>query len=363
MNTTEISKMKNMFEEFMKVYAQTPAEIILYGAGQGADWAIDLLRTKDIGPVAIVDKKLGGGVKKDIPVITYDDLLKNYHDKNIYILITSPKFEEEILGLLKQNFREEQIFAFECELYYHYIHDIDNYRFYLLSKTQQFNELYDKLSDDTSRTTLENVLRGRISGEWQYFRNVYVPNQYFAQDIIELGHQEVFLDIGAYTGDTAEDIAEMTGGNYTKIYCFEPDQKCISILKENIKKYKNIEIIEKGAWNKYDKLSIQEDSEHGASSINGAEGYTIEVDCVDNCIDQNICVTHIKMDIEGAELAALEGAKRTIQTYKPKLAICVYHKNEDILDISSYILSLVPEYKLFLRHHNISGTETVLYAI
>lgn len=265
--------------------------------------------------------------------------------------------------MLRVYFPAEDIFAFESELYYHYIGSICAYRSYVLSKQSEFDKLYQKLSDDTSRRTLENVLRGRLSGEWKYFRDVYAENQYFADDIVKLNQQEVFLDIGAYIGDTAESIAKMTGGNYNKIYCFEPDKKCLAILRKNMEKYENIEIVEKGAWNKHEKMLFQEDSEHGSSAIGHDTGYEIEVDCIDNCIEENVCVTHIKMDIEGAELQGLQGAKRTIQTHKPKLAICVYHKNEDILDISNYILSIVPEYRLYLRHHNISGTETVLYAI
>ncbi len=69
------------------------------------------------------------------------------------------------------------------------------------------------------------------------------------------------------------------------------------------------------------------------------------------------------MDIEGAELNALKGCEKIIKRYQPKLAICIYHRNEDFIEIPKYILSIVPEYKLYMRHHNISGTETVLYAI
>lgn len=363
MNIAEICQMKNRFEEFMERYRQDCAEVVLYGAGQGADWTISLLQTKNIVPVAVVDKKLGGRVKRDIPIISFEDLVDRYRDKNRYILITTPKFEKEVFHLLREYFPVEDLFAFESELYYHYIDDISAYRTYILSKESEFGELFHMLSDDISRRTLESVLQGRVSGEWKYFRDIYVENQYFADNIVELGQQEVFLDIGAYIGDTTEYIAKMTGGNYSKIYCFEPDKKCLDILRKNTEKYENVEIVEKGAWNKYEKLLIQEDSEHGASSIGNDTGYEIEVDCIDNCIEENVCVTHIKMDIEGAELQALQGAKRTIQMYKPKLAICVYHKNEDILDIPNYILSIVPEYRLYLRHHNISATETVLYAI
>ncbi len=69
------------------------------------------------------------------------------------------------------------------------------------------------------------------------------------------------------------------------------------------------------------------------------------------------------MDIEGSELKALEGATETIRKYKPKLAICVYHKPEDIIEIPKKILELNPNYKLWLRHYSYVDTETVLYAI
>ncbi|MDR1086700.1 MAG: FkbM family methyltransferase [Endomicrobium sp.] len=69
------------------------------------------------------------------------------------------------------------------------------------------------------------------------------------------------------------------------------------------------------------------------------------------------------MDIEGAELDALVGAKDTIRKYKPRLAICIYHKPSDIIDIPLYILSLVPEYKLYIRHYSTYKWETVLYCV
>lgn len=71
----------------------------------------------------------------------------------------------------------------------------------------------------------------------------------------------------------------------------------------------------------------------------------------------------IKMDIEGSELRALEGAKQLIQKYKPRLAICIYHRPEDVTDILQYIRTLVPEYKLYIRHHAINQCETVVYAV
>ncbi|RLB34963.1 MAG: hypothetical protein DRH12_17020 [Deltaproteobacteria bacterium] len=73
-------------------------------------------------------------------------------------------------------------------------------------------------------------------------------------------------------------------------------------------------------------------------------------------------VTLIKADIEGMELSMLKGAKRIISLWKPKLAICVYHYPNDLLDIIQYLQHLVPQYKFALRHHSPRQLETVLYA-
>ncbi|MNC55831.1 hypothetical protein D3C75_1053850 [compost metagenome] len=71
----------------------------------------------------------------------------------------------------------------------------------------------------------------------------------------------------------------------------------------------------------------------------------------------------IKMDIEGAEMEALQGAQNTIVKHRPRLAICIYHKPEDILEIPLYLKSLVPDYKFYIRHYSNYTIETVLYAI
>lgn len=68
------------------------------------------------------------------------------------------------------------------------------------------------------------------------------------------------------------------------------------------------------------------------------------------------------MDIEGAELDALIGAKNTIKNNKPFCTICVYHRPGDIFVIANYLKELVPEYKFKIRHYGMSMCETVLYA-
>lgn len=73
--------------------------------------------------------------------------------------------------------------------------------------------------------------------------------------------------------------------------------------------------------------------------------------------------TFIKMDIEGSESEALKGAKDTITTYKPRLAISIYHKPEDILELPEIILSYRPDYQFYMRHYSLGAPDTVLYAV
>lgn len=99
----------------------------------------------------------------------------------------------------------------------------------------------------------------------------------------------------------------------------------------------------------------------GSAKVASEGNDRIEVVSLDSYIKEK--VTFIKMDIEGAELEALKGCQNTIKKYRPKLAISVYHKKEDIIEIPGYIMSLVPDYHFYLRHYSSGFAETVLYAL
>jgi hypothetical protein len=94
-------------------------------------------------------------------------------------------------------------------------------------------------------------------------------------------------------------------------------------------------------------------------SVDGAE--TISID--DYVARQGLTrVDFIKMDIEGAEDAALSGAAETIRRFRPKLAISAYHKPDDMIVLPRRIRSILPAYSFYLEHYTIHQEETVLYA-
>ena len=188
-----------------------------------------------------------------------------------------------------------------------------------------------------------------ISG-WQYF------------DYFEPKENEIFVDGGSANAGTAVEFKRWANKGYDYIYSFEANPNSIKVCENNFKKHElKGQVIAKGLWDERAVLHFNVHENSGASSIMESGSEIIETISLDEVLNGNK-VTFIKMDIEGAEYKALLGAEKTIKTWHPRMAICVYHKPEDILEIPALILSIQPDYKFALRQYLAHGTETVLYA-
>lgn len=184
-------------------------------------------------------------------------------------------------------------------------------------------------------------------------------NQY--RDVFEPQADEVYVDAGAFDGSDVLAFSRWTNGNYKRIFAFEPVSSMCDVIRQNVKEENipNVEICNYAVWNRKETLNFSESG--AASSVTEVGEYEVSGTDIDSVVKDEK-VTFIKMDVEGSELKALEGAKQTILKNRPRLAICIYHKPEDIIEIPFYILSLVPEYKFYIRHYVSNMWETVLYA-
>jgi methyltransferase, FkbM family len=192
--------------------------------------------------------------------------------------------------------------------------------------------------------------------------------QYFGPSFMRFCEEEVFVDAGCYDFQTSRSLGKHCK-RVKKIYAFEPDpynyQQCVNTLaKSRQAPIIDAEILPYGTWSEKGTLHFSASGD-GASHISSEadEFLSVPVTTIDEVVDPATPVTMIKMDIEGSELESLKGAKQTIQRDKPKLAICIYHKTEDLWEIPLYIKELVPEYRLYIRHHDLNHLETVLYAV
>lgn len=192
-------------------------------------------------------------------------------------------------------------------------------------------------------------------------------SQYF--DLFIPHKHECFVDCGCYDGSTAFRFAGWCaegGMTYDKIWSFEPDAASYEKCKNILQKLPDCELFPYGLSDEHTKVSFMAngyENAHIVENENASESgiQQIEVVKLDEILDGEK-VTFIKMDIEGAEYAALKGAEKIIKEQRPRLAISIYHKPSDIVEIPKLLLEYRDDYKFYLRHYSLLGNETVLYA-
>ncbi len=250
-----------------------------------------------------------------------------------------------------------QIFDKALLPYYHF--QLANY---YLEQKEKIKEAFSYLKDEESKVQFYKHLKVRLGHSFNELPDASTDNQYFINDIIKLTEPEIFLDCGAFTGDTLNDYLKYAKVPFKKYICLEPDPQNLIALNNNIvsKSLSNIQVLEIAVGNENGVLKFDATGGGGAGL---SDSGSINVNCVriDDFFNEEI--TFIKFDIEGAELSALKGAYNTIQKYKPKLAVCIYHLPNDLWEIILYIKKQFPFYDFSVRTHQYDGLDFVLYAI
>jgi FkbM family methyltransferase len=219
-------------------------------------------------------------------------------------------------------------------------------------------------ADQASLREFVGQVRWRLTGDFDALSPT-VPDQYFADGIVQASREEVFVDCGAFTGDTLIDVARRLG-SWRAYHAFEPDPESFAALQAAVGRLP-VGLAERVYLHQAataDRPYRAQFAATGLASAKLAGGGGFEVDCV--AIDDVLAgelPTFVKMDIEGGEAAALTGANRSIRGAQPLLAISAYHKQADLWTLALQVHSVVPEYRLFLVPHAAEGFDTVLYAV
>lgn len=190
----------------------------------------------------------------------------------------------------------------------------------------------------------------------------YVDGQYF--EMFAPQHNEIFVDGGAYNGDTIFEFLAWSKGNEYKVYSIEPIKGMCELVEKRLQNdnIADVDVVNAATWCRNEELFFRDLGDGSSVIRNGREGIVVSGERIDDIVGKE-GASFIKLDVEGSEMEALQGASETIQRCHPKLAICIYHKSTDIFDIGKYILSLNPKYKMAIRHYTLTNCETVLYAI
>ena len=234
--------------------------------------------------------------------------------------------------------------------------------FFALNK-ERVRKITEWLADDLSKEVYTAMITFRQTSDYTDLPENSMRTQYFDNTFFNYKNGEVFIDCGAYDGDTIRSFKKNMKKRKIRKYtvvAFEPEIHNFKNLKRNCPQ---AIAINAGVWDSDTKLFFSSEPNSSiCSEVSSQICQSVEVRALDHC-DEAQAATFIKMDIEGAEMNALRGARTIIQKNKPKLAICIYHSDEDMLRLAEWIHETVPEYKLYVRQHSNCICETVLYAV
>ena len=336
----------------------TARPIILYGTGNGADKILNELERLHI-PVSGVTAS-DGFVRsrqfRGFPVRALSEITRDFEDPILLVAFGSqrPEVIDSILRL-------SQTHTVRCADVPGYGDNIFNADFYRAHE-KELRTVYDLLGDALSKKTLECVVRFKLTGELSGFTGCFSDKDDVFRDILQLGQDESYLDLGAYRGDTIAEFLHYTGGFYRHITALEPDEKTYRKLREAAGHLPHTQLFRMGIWSHDTDLPFHGSVGRG-SSIRQDGSRSLPVTAVDTLYKRR-SLSYLKADVEGAEEQALLGSIRTLQRDKPKLNIALYHRSEDIFKLPLLLHSIQPGYRFFLRQHpHIPAWDLNLYAV
>ncbi len=348
-------------------------DMILYGSSINNNRRINLLKKMGINVIYMCDrdKKLWDADKK----IYSPDTIYNNPDADILVQTWHYR---EVLKLFKEKGFPNRVLVWPTmgEWLFDYVYDsVGSFNELIFKKSCNWiknneKKLFDiyETKDSYTYKALNQIIYERKIADTpnllsidEYLDFEYYNNYFYDKHLAPQGNV-VFIDGGAFTGDSAALFIRDYKERVAKIFAFEPDKinfhKLLNYSKK-LSKENLLECYNCGLSNESKNLSFISKEIKSCVTENGDT--TISLVALDNFlvgkkINGTLC---IKLDIEGEECAAISGFKETLQKYKPYLAICVYHKMEDIFAVPQLIKTIEPRYKFYLR----AGSHLECYAV
>lgn len=305
------------------------------------------------------------------------DDMKNHGTVVVAIMNTQGNIKEVMRKLKNEGFKNIIPYAKLADIFpdkfrFLYLEDGEKFRTRMPQIEEARKILSDTGADQRSMEVFRSMVKFRETKNYDDLPELdQKDDQYFPRDIVNYRAEKIsFVDCGAYVGDTFEALLKYAGDVKAGIdyYTgFEPDRENYKKLKAAVSRQADLKC---GLY----PYAVCEEKKNLFFNMLGSTASKIEEnDSDDNRfavtgmpideIEFPVIPTHIKMDIEGEEYNALLGAEKLIRKYKPALAICIYHKPEDIYEIIKLIHQWNLGYKFEMRIYEDAGVDLVLYAV
>jgi len=316
--------------------------IVLYGMGDGGDKIIKVLESYGVSVSGVfasdgfVKKKLFHGM----PLMTYAEALAAFGD--MIVLVAFGTAIKDVLDNVRRIASEQELYVPDVPVAGSTLFNEG----FVKENADKLRFVFDRLATERDRFVFENLVRYKLSGKAEYL--------YAAEDtkertysLLSPGNDEVYVDCGAFIGDT---VAEFTGvaGGYRAVYAIEPDGRTFRKLCANTEGMENVRLFNAAVSDKEGFTSFSALGSRGSKQTeSGVEIPTVSVDGILGGKE----ATFIKMDVEGMEGADINGATHTIKTHRPKMFLSCYHRSEDLFDIPMRVLNIRDDYKIHIVHY------------
>lgn len=335
--------------------------IVLYGMGDGADKLIARLNSLARQPDGIFasDEFVRGQLFHNLPVITMAAAERQFG--GMCVLVCFGTEQPEVLARIYALAERQEVYAPHLPLFGDALFD----EAFAAAHKEELLAVDGLWADEESRAVYRGYLAYMWSGRVDILRRIESPRP-AAWRLLNIGGGAVYWDLGAYDGDTAAEFARLTAGDYREILAWEPDEKNYRKLCAALDKLPNARALPYAAWHSTEEVYFSGRAGRN-SAVAGADApkaRPVQAAAMDDLLTRCFLPPDfIKLDVEGAEEAALSGAAGLLREYRPKLALAAYHRTEDIIRLPLLLKKLNPAYRLYLRHHPyIPGWETNIYA-
>jgi len=350
-------------------------ETVLYGAGKLGRKVLRTLTDQQASPIAICDANpdLWGTFINGVPIMAPAEAVKHYGDTAVFVICTWSPGSDRTHSVISEYLKFlgcHSVVSFIPLFWKYHESCLPYYRIDLPHKLMAAKDhvlgAFDLLEDERSRDEFVCQVQWLIEPQLEALKDESVLEDiYFPRELFSLLQDEYFVDCGAFDGDTIDAFLKASNNVFRGIHAFEPDPSSYELLRRYVNSLAGdvqakIIISDKAVSDVETKYMMDARGEL-TSCISDLGSVQISSLLLDRAVTER--VSYIKMDLEGFETQALEGATRIIQEDAPRLAISIYHRQDHLWNLPLQIKSYNQGYKLHLRRHGGTFGDVVCYAL
>lgn len=344
--------------EWYQAAAGQSRPVLLYGMGNGAEKILRKCREEGVAVSGLFasDAFVRGQQFAGFKVKSYTQIRQEYPEA--LVIIAFGTSDPAVLARIEAMEQVYTVLAPDLALF-----GEDRS---ILSFEDELEQAYHLYEPD-SRAIYVNLLNYKITGKLSYLRAATSPKAE-AYAMLKLHPEEVYVDSGAYDGDTIREFLEQLPPapegvpRYKKIIAIEPEARNFRKLQHFAEEsgLPGVQLINAALFKEKASLSFNDKIGRGAF-LTRQGNKVVQAERLDDLVHEP--VTLLKMDVEGVEKEALEGSRRILCQDKPRLIISAYHRSGDLVTLPQVIKVLNPAYKIALRQHPyIPAWDTNIYA-